>query len=211
MFVAAREVHCTKAPVWYSVTARRPDASPATSPIVLFGSTTAAPPPTVPSSASYMSYGMFAPCPTNSGVSLELLPCFTGSSLASTATVVWTVYRPLAAVHEPMPTFVVAPLARLPLNEPLSVLTVLPFASSTATVTAWEPSAVATVPWFFTVTVKFTVLPAAGLPGVHATDAGTRSELCTGRTTSAVGLVKALLPSFSSMTAFDSSTFAVRG
>src|SRR5947207_189167 len=37
VLVAAREVHWTNAPVEFSVTARRPDASPATSPIVLFG------------------------------------------------------------------------------------------------------------------------------------------------------------------------------
>ena len=88
-------------------------------------------------------------------------------------------------------------------------MTVLPFASSSVIVTACEPPAVATVPWFLTVTVKFTVLPADGLPGVQATDAGIRSELCTGATTSEVGLVKLLLPSLSSMTEFDSSTFAV--
>src|SRR6266536_4057033 len=51
VLVAARDVHCTKAPVELSVTARRPDASPARSPIVRLGPTTAAPPPTVPSSA----------------------------------------------------------------------------------------------------------------------------------------------------------------
>jgi hypothetical protein len=132
---------------------------------------------------------MFAPWPTNSGVLLVLLPCLILSSLASTATVVRTVYRPLTAVHEPMPTFVVAPGARLPLNEPDSVLTVALFASSRVIVTACEPLAVAIVPWFLTVTVKVTVLPADGLPGVQATEDGTRSELCTGATTSEVGLV----------------------
>jgi hypothetical protein len=55
VFVAARDVHWTNEPVEFNVTALRPDASPATSPIVLFGPTTVAPPPTVPSSASYMS------------------------------------------------------------------------------------------------------------------------------------------------------------
>src|SRR6266545_1545979 len=63
VLVAAFVVNSTNAPLLLSVTARRPDASPATSPTVLFGPTTAAPPPTTPSSASYMSYGMFAPPP----------------------------------------------------------------------------------------------------------------------------------------------------
>src|SRR3989440_4083166 len=111
------------------------------------------------------------------------------SSLPSTATVVRTVYLPLAAVHVPIPTLVLTPGARLPVNEPPSVFTVLPLASRSAIVTAWEPPAVAIVPWFLMVAVKLTVLPADGLPGVHATDAGTRSELCTGATTRAVGLV----------------------
>ena len=55
VFVLALVVHWTKAPVVFSVTALRPDASPARSPMVRFGPTTLAPPPVVPSSASYMS------------------------------------------------------------------------------------------------------------------------------------------------------------
>src|SRR5690348_12605874 len=55
VLVLALVVHSTYAPVEFRVTARRPDASPATSPMVRFGPTTVAPPPTVPSSASYMS------------------------------------------------------------------------------------------------------------------------------------------------------------
>ena len=51
-FAAERVVHSTYAPVVLSVTARRPDASPARSPIVRFGPITCAPPPVVPSSAS---------------------------------------------------------------------------------------------------------------------------------------------------------------
>src|ERR1700754_3723340 len=47
--VAARDVHWTNAPVWLRVTALRPDASPARSPTVRLGPTTAAPPPTWPS------------------------------------------------------------------------------------------------------------------------------------------------------------------
>src|SRR5690349_20708804 len=45
VFVAARVVHWTYEPVEFSVTARRPDASPARSPTVRLGPTTAAPPP----------------------------------------------------------------------------------------------------------------------------------------------------------------------
>ena len=52
VLVGALVVHSTKAPVLFSVTARRPDASPARSPTVLFGPMTAAPPPVAPSSAS---------------------------------------------------------------------------------------------------------------------------------------------------------------
>ncbi|MET7794968.1 hypothetical protein ABZV25_14630, partial [Micrococcus luteus] len=58
VLVAARVVHSTYWPVPVRVTALRPLASPAMSPIVRFGPTTLAPPPRVPSSASYMSYGM---------------------------------------------------------------------------------------------------------------------------------------------------------
>nr|BFE69151.1 hypothetical protein GCM10020092_024520 [Actinoplanes digitatis] len=83
------------------VTARRPEASPARSPTVRFGPTTAAPPPVCPSSASYMSYGMFAPRPTKNGFSLVLLARFTGNSLASSAMTVRTVYLPLTAVQVP--------------------------------------------------------------------------------------------------------------
>jgi hypothetical protein len=78
-------VNSTNAPVVFSVTARRPDASPARSPTVRFGPTTCAPSPIVPSSASYIWYGMLAPRPTHSGCSLVLLARFTGSSLASSA------------------------------------------------------------------------------------------------------------------------------
>src|SRR4051795_2462669 len=53
VLVAARVVHCTEAPVWLRVTALRPDASPARSPMVRFGPTIVAPPPRTPSSASY--------------------------------------------------------------------------------------------------------------------------------------------------------------
>ena len=55
VLVAAFVVNSTNAPVVLSVTARRPDASPARSPTVRFGPTTTAPPPVTPSSASYMS------------------------------------------------------------------------------------------------------------------------------------------------------------
>src|SRR3954451_1912421 len=55
VLVLARVVQDTDWPVPFSVTALRPDASPARSPMVRFGPTTWAPPATVPSSASYMS------------------------------------------------------------------------------------------------------------------------------------------------------------
>src|SRR6266540_5399136 len=81
VLVLALVVHSTKLPLLFNVTARRPDASPARSPIVLLGPTTDAPPPSVPSSASYMSYGMLAPRPTNSDWLLVLFACLTGNSL----------------------------------------------------------------------------------------------------------------------------------
>ena len=52
MLVDSREVQLTESPVPFSVTALRPDASPARSPMVRFGPITVAPPPTLPSSAS---------------------------------------------------------------------------------------------------------------------------------------------------------------
>src|SRR3954466_12323676 len=92
-------VNSTDAPVWPSVTALRPDASPARSPIVRLGPTSCAPPASTPFSASTDSYGMFAPRPTNRAVVLVLLPCLIGSSLPSLAITVRTLYRPFAAVH----------------------------------------------------------------------------------------------------------------
>ncbi len=67
VLVEARVVNSTYSPVASRFTALRPEASPAMSPTVRLGPTTAAPPPTAPSSASYMSYGMLAPRPTNRG------------------------------------------------------------------------------------------------------------------------------------------------
>src|SRR4051812_30258553 len=55
VFVLALVVKLTWAPVWLSVTAWRPDASPEMSPIVRLGAVTAAPPATTPDSASYRS------------------------------------------------------------------------------------------------------------------------------------------------------------
>src|SRR4051812_33036596 len=101
VLVLALVVHWTYAPVALRVPARRPDASPARSPTRRFGPTTWAPPPIWPSSASYMSYGMLAPRPTNSGRSLVLSACLTGSSLPSLASTTRTVYLPLAAVQVP--------------------------------------------------------------------------------------------------------------
>src|SRR6266567_84209 len=152
---------------------------------------------------------MFAPWPTNNGVLAVLLPCLIGSSLASTAMMVWTVNLPFTAVQEPMATLALAPEARVPVNEPVRVVTVLLLLSNSVRVTSCVPPADAIVPWFLTVTVKLTVLPAAGLFGVQLTVEAIRSELWTGVTTRDVGLVKLLLLSFNSMTLFDSSTLAV--
>ncbi len=87
----ARVVNSTYEPFEFSVTARRPDASPARSPIVRFGPITDAPPPMEASSASMWSYGMFAPRPTKNGRSLVLLVRLTGSSFASSASTTRTV------------------------------------------------------------------------------------------------------------------------
>src|SRR3954471_5577165 len=188
VLVAARVVHWTYAPVWFNVTALRPDASPARSPTVRFGPTTAAPPPVWPSSASYMSYGMLAPRPTKNDLSLVLFACLTASSLASTATTVGTVYLSFAAVQ--VPRLIAgdeAPAARVPVYEPVSVFTVEE-PLRIVTVTLCAPPAVAAVPWFFSVTEKVTVLPAAGLPGDQVTAEAIRSELLTGVTTRLAGL-----------------------
>ena len=82
VLVLAGAIHCTNDPLLGSLTARRPDASPAMSPIVRFGPTMTAPLPGVPSSASYMSYGMLAPRPTTNVAVVVLLACLTGASLA---------------------------------------------------------------------------------------------------------------------------------
>src|SRR5262249_37712991 len=113
----------------------------------------------------------------------------TASSAESTAMTVCTVYLPSAAVQVPMFTFVLAPDASYPLNEPLSVVTVAPLLPTSVVVTACEPLPDAIVPWFLTVTVNVTVLPADGVLGFQATEEATRSELCTGATTRLVGLV----------------------
>ncbi len=78
VLVGAGVVNSTEAPVLVSVTARRPDASPARSPIVLFGLRTCAPPPVTASSASTCCHGTLAPRPMNSDCSLVLLPCLAG-------------------------------------------------------------------------------------------------------------------------------------
>ncbi|MCP9971368.1 hypothetical protein LUX57_44825 [Actinomadura madurae] len=101
VLVAAPVVNSTLLPVVFSVTARRPDASPARSPTVRFGPTVAAPPPSTPSSASYMSNGRCAPRPTDRDCSDVLFARLTGTSLASSSTTVRTVNRPFAAVQVP--------------------------------------------------------------------------------------------------------------
>lgn len=83
---------------------------------------------------------------------------------------------------------VVAPAAIAPSWEPVTVRTVAPLESTRARVRAWAPLAEATVPWLRTATRKVTVSPAAGPDGDVVTT-GTRSELLTGRTVSAVGAV----------------------
>src|SRR3954447_22906126 len=157
VLVLPRNDHWTYAPVWFSVTALRPDASPARSPTVRFGPTVCAPPPIWPSSASYMSYGMLAPRPTKKGLSLVLLARFTGSSLPSSASTVRTVYLPLTAVQ--VPRLIAgedAPAARAPEYDPVRVLIVAPESESTVTVTACAPLAEAAVPWFLIVTENVT-------------------------------------------------------
>lgn len=91
VLVGRRVVNSTYSPVASRLTALRPEASPAMSPMVRLGPATVAPPPTVPSSASYMSYGMSAPRPTKRGWVEVLLARLTGSSLASSAMTVRTV------------------------------------------------------------------------------------------------------------------------
>src|SRR3954447_8298604 len=126
-----------------------------------------------------MSYGMLAPRPTKNGFSVVLLACLTGSSLASLATTVRTVYRPLTAVQVPrLIDGDEAPGPSAPVYDPVSVRTTVD-PLSTVTVTPWAPPAVATVPWFFSVTEKVTVLPAAGLPGAQPDADAIRSELAT--------------------------------
>ena len=73
------------------------------------------------------------------------------------------------------------------------------------------PPAEAIVPWLRIATENVTVLPADGLLGDQRDRRATRSELCTGPTTSEVGSVKVLLVSFCSMTVLASSTFALSG
>src|SRR5258705_13612824 len=109
---------------------------------------------------------MFAPRPTNSGLSLVLLPCLMDSSLVSAARTVCTVYLPLTAGQVPrLITGELAPAAIAPVNEPVRVLTVAPVESSTVRVTPCAPPAAATGPWFLMTTEDVTVLPADGLPG----------------------------------------------
>src|SRR5689334_8447038 len=132
---------------------------------------------------------MFAPRPTKNDWVPVLLACFTASSLASTAIVVRTENLPFTAVQVPRDTGdAVAPAAITPVVDPVRVLTVVLSASSRVSVIACDPPAEAMVPWFFTVTENVTRFPDAGVVGDHPAVA-TRSELCTGETTSAVGLV----------------------
>ena len=79
----------------------------------------------------------------------------------------------------------------------------------TVTVTPCEPLLVGWLPWFFSVVVKVTVLPPAGLDGFQPV-VPIRSALCTGDTVRLVELVRLLLLSLSSTSVFASSTLAVR-
>src|SRR5689334_2235063 len=108
---------------------------------------------------------MFAPRPTNSGLSLLLLACLMDSSLVSAARTVCTVYLPLTAVQVPrLTTDELAPAASVPVYDPVRVLTVAPVESTTVSVTPCAPLPEAWVPWFLMTTEKLTVLPADGLP-----------------------------------------------
>src|SRR6266496_13737 len=153
---------------------------------------------------------MFAPRPTNRFCVVVLLPCLAGSSLASLAMTTVTLYRPLAAVHEPSATgFVTAPAAIVPLTDPVNVLTTAPVvAFLTVNVMPCAPLAEATVPWLRIATEKLTVAPFCGLVGDQLTGDAIRSDVGTAVTTRAVGLVKVLLVSTFSMTALLSSTTA---
>src|SRR5262249_33447137 len=132
---------------------------------------------------------MLAPWPTKNDVVALLLPCLTAFSIVSEATVVVTVYLPLTAVQVPIVTGPdEAPAASAPDWVPVIDFTVVPLASFTTIVSAWAPLPEAMLPWFFTSSVKVTVLPAAGLPGDQAA-VGTRSELWIGVTTRLAGLV----------------------
>ena len=144
---------------------------------------------------------MFAPRPTNRFWLLVLLACLAGSSLASFASTTLTVYRPLAAVQVPRLTGrVTAPGAIVPLAEPVSVRTTAPVvALVTVSVMPCAPLAEAIVPWLRIATVNVTVAPFCGMVGVQLTGEATRSDVGTAVTTSAVGLVKALLVSFFSI------------
>src|SRR5690242_4399052 len=107
-----------------------------------------------------------------------------------------------------MVTFWVAPAARIPVNEPVSVATVVPDEFLIVEVMPCEPLPEEMLPWFFSATVKATDWPPEGLLGVHEA-VPMRSELCTWPTTRFDEAVKVLLASLSSMMLFDSSILAL--
>ena len=72
---------------------------------------------------------------------------------------------------------------------PLRVRTTVPPASRTVSVMPCAPDADARVPSLRSATAKVSGAPGAGADGVQVTDAATRSELLTGRTTSGFGAV----------------------
>src|SRR6476469_10983516 len=152
---------------------------------------------------------MFAPRPTNRFCVEVLLACLAGSSLPSFASTVVTVYRPLAAVHEPSPTGLAdAPGWITPLAEPVNVATVAPVvAFLSVRVTPCAPLAAAIVPWLRIATEKLTAAPACGVDGDQLTEA-TRSDVGTAVTTSGEPLVRLLLVSTFSITVLSSSTTA---
>ncbi len=78
----------------------------------------------------------------------------------------------------------------------------------TVSVMPCAPLAEPTVPWLRIATEKVTVAPVCGVVGVQLTGEATRSDVGTALTTSAVGLVKALLVSTFSTTVSSSSTTA---
>src|SRR5687768_1851192 len=104
--------------------------------------------------------------------------------------------------------FTEAPALIVPVNDPLSVATVAPADVLKTTLTGWALDVVAMFPWLCRFTVKATLWPAAGFPGVHVV-VPTRSAEATWLTTIDVGFVKLLFALLVSTTVFASSARAL--